>query len=268
METLTKWEWSRNFQQLVKPCFQFIKKHIVTHAILLRKLSNNQIWRQASKCKRWLKWSVIIGGVQLITSQIGTRERTASIIQEGLSLVQNMVFGQRVGLAADVNGMKRVAQWVYIEGILRMRKSSFVSIMENQTPSLSIQIAFVGKGSSGLSLLKKEKLEMTNLALSILDSTRWETRRLEKELFLAVKRKREKVLVVPRTSISMLNFLTRKLKNISLTNKFQTLDLVRNLMEMIFSCLEDSQVFSGCLLPIFLKILADLQLSLLMKRRN
>ena len=61
-----------------------------------------------------------IGDVTKNTRVIEMIRKNANTILVDLSLAVNKVYGQRVGLVVEKNGMNQVVHLVYIEDILRM----------------------------------------------------------------------------------------------------------------------------------------------------
>ena len=88
--------------------------------------------------------------------------------------------------------------------------------MENKIQILIILMVFVESPSFTKNQQRKEKKVMMSHAISILDISKLETRKLVRVYGHVVKEKLVKLSHVPKTDISLLNGLMKRQRNISL----------------------------------------------------
>jgi hypothetical protein len=199
-----------------------------------------------------------------------TTSKNANTILVDSNLEVNMVYGLKVGLVVEKNGMNQVVLGVTIEGILKLLKLNSVSIMVIRILTLSILIAIVEDHSFIQILVRKENLEMMSHAIIILDTSNSKTKRVGMAFGLVVTLKKEKVSHVLRTNISSQNGQMKMLKSISLINLSRTplSNGKEDKLELILSSMVDSLAILEMLKLMSLRILRDhLNCQLMMKRR-
>lgn len=102
--------------------------------------------------------------------QIEMIKKNVNIILVDLNLEVKMVYGLKVGLVVEINGMQQDVHMEFTEDTLNMHKLEIVLIMVNQIQNLYIQIAFVEDRSFIKSQPKKEKMTVMINVTIILDS--------------------------------------------------------------------------------------------------
>ena len=139
-------------------------------------------------------------------------------IQADLNLGVSRGFGQKDGHVAEEPGMSLGVHMEYIEDTLRMLRSDIALIMENHTPNSNIQTVSVENLSFSKNQQRKAKKVMMKSVYTIKATLYSPILKHRRVSGLAVEVMIKIMLVVWKTSISLLNGLMKRLKSISLTN--------------------------------------------------
>ena len=129
------------------------------------------------------------------TPLIGTIRKNVNIILVGLNSAVNKACGQKDGPVVGCPGMKQAVPLEFIEAILRLLRSSSVSIMENLIRGSSTPIVSAGSHSCTKKLARKEKMgTMNHVSITVVTSSSRMSR--HKKVFgLVVNQKKEKYKV-------------------------------------------------------------------------
>ena len=161
---------------------------------------------------------MLIGDVTKTIQLIGMIKKSVNIIRADSNSEANKVFGQKVGLVVESNGMSQGVLMVFIEDIQRVPNLGSALTMESRILSLNILIVFVENHFYTRNQPRKERMEMMSHAFIILVISDSRMLKPRKEFGHAVTQKNERVNHVLKISINLLNGLMRKQRSTSLTD--------------------------------------------------